>query len=37
MANEIEITPQMVEAGVEALAGSPESDGNDPSELVAAI
>lgn len=37
MPNGIEFTPGMIESGVEALAGSPEADGNNPFELIAAI
>jgi hypothetical protein len=36
MPNEIEVTPEMLEAGVEALAGSPEPDGDNASEVVSA-
>jgi len=37
MPNKIEVTPEMIEAGVKALAGSLGSDGDKASDIVAAV
>lgn len=37
MPGQIEVTPEMIEAGLKALAASPEPDGDNASEIVTAI